>query len=69
MTTKTAKKLLTKSVAALLAHAGYHTTKESVLNTFADVVEEYIKKMTVLLRVAVDQGANMMATGFPVSFY
>lgn len=66
VTMKTAKQLLKKSVAALLAHAGYQTTRESVLNTFTDVVEEYIEKMTALLRVAVDQGANVMATGFPV---
>lgn len=67
ITMKTAKQLLKKSVAALLAHAGYQSTRESVLNTFTDVVEEYIEKMTALLRVAVDQGANVMATGFPVS--
>lgn len=54
-------------MAALLAHAGYQTTRESNLNTFTDVAEEYIKKMTSLLRVAVDQGANSKATGFPVS--
>ncbi|KAK6626109.1 hypothetical protein RUM43_006414 [Polyplax serrata] len=65
VTTKTAKYLLKKSTAALLAHAGYQNTKESVLNILTDSVEEYITKITSLLRVAVDQGANSGTIGFP----
>lgn len=68
ISTKTAKKLLKKSTATLLAHAGFQNTKESVLNVLTDVVEESIIKLTSLLRTAVDQGANFGATGFPVSF-
>lgn len=62
----TAKQLLSKSVAALIAHAGFDTTTESVLATVAEATETYIKKMVTLLRVVVDQGANVGATGFPV---
>jgi len=65
----TAKKLVSKSVAALLAHAGFDATSRSVLSTFSDSLENYMKKMVDMLRIAVDQGANSGATGFPVRIH
>lgn len=60
-----AKKILRKSVATILAHIGYDMTSNCVLDTLTDVVEQYIKKFTHLLRITVDQEVMCGSAAFP----
>ena len=53
-----AKKALRKSVGTILAHTGYDSTVYYILDTLTDIVEEYIKKLTLMMRTAKDQGAG-----------
>lgn len=64
LNTNTAKTILQKSVATLLAHIGYDNTRQYVLDTLTDVAEEYIQKFTRLLRIAIDQESMSGPTGF-----
>lgn len=59
------RQLLYQSVATVLAHAGFETAQESVLETLTDLVHEHYLRLTRLLRVAVDREARLGATPFP----
>ncbi|KAM9356124.1 STAGA complex 65 subunit gamma [Pholidichthys leucotaenia] len=59
------RQLLYQSVATVLAHAGFETAQESVLETLTDVVHEHYLRLTRLLRVAVDREARLGASPFP----
>ncbi|KAM4542115.1 STAGA complex 65 subunit gamma isoform 2-T6 [Odontesthes bonariensis] len=59
------KQLLYQSVATVLAHAGFESAQESVLETLTDLVHEHCLRLTRLLRVAVDREARLGASPFP----
>lgn len=59
------RQLLYQSVATVLAHAGFESAQESVLETLTDLVHEHYLRLTHLLRVAVDREAQLGATPFP----
>lgn len=59
------RQLLYQSVATVLAHAGFESANESVLETLTDMVHEHYLRLTKLLRVAVDQEACKGTTPFP----
>uniref|UniRef100_A0A8C6V7L3 STAGA complex 65 subunit gamma n=1 Tax=Neogobius melanostomus TaxID=47308 RepID=A0A8C6V7L3_9GOBI len=59
------RQLLYQSVATVLAHAGFESAHESVLETLTDLVHEHYLKLTHRLRVAVDREARLGATAFP----
>ncbi|MBN3299081.1 ST65G protein, partial [Amia calva] len=59
------RQLLYQSVATVLAHAGFETAQESVLETLTDVAHEHYLRLSRLLRVAVDREARLGATPFP----
>lgn len=48
-----------------MAHAGFETAQESVLETLTDLVHEHYLRLTRLLRVAVDREARLGASPFP----
>uniref|UniRef100_A0A1A8GRW7 STAGA complex 65 subunit gamma n=1 Tax=Nothobranchius korthausae TaxID=1143690 RepID=A0A1A8GRW7_9TELE len=59
------RQLLYQSVATVLAHAGFESAQESVLETFTDLVHEHYLRVTNLLRVAVDREARLGTSPFP----
>lgn len=59
------RQLLYQSVATVLAHAGFESAMESVLETLTDLVHEHYLRLTRLLRVAVDREAHLGSTPFP----
>uniref|UniRef100_A0A1B6CZM6 Bromodomain associated domain-containing protein n=2 Tax=Clastoptera arizonana TaxID=38151 RepID=A0A1B6CZM6_9HEMI len=59
------KDILYKSVAALVAHAGFDSAMECTLQVLVDIVEDYIKRFTSFLRIAVDREEVNGNTGFP----
>ncbi|XP_036398775.1 STAGA complex 65 subunit gamma [Megalops cyprinoides] len=59
------RQLLYQSVATVLAHAGFESAQESVLETLTDLVHEHYLRLSRLLRVAVDREARLGATPFP----
>lgn len=59
------RQLLYQSVATVLAHAGFESAQESVLETLTDLVHEHYLRITRLLRVAVDREARLGASPFP----
>ncbi|KAG8226001.1 hypothetical protein J437_LFUL003060 [Ladona fulva] len=59
------RKVLRKVVATLLAHIGFETTTESVLEFLCDICHEYMQKMTRLMRIAADREVMTGSTGFP----
>lgn len=59
------RQLLYQSVATVLAHAGFESAQESVLETLTDLVHEHYLRITHLLRVAVDREARLGASPFP----
>ncbi|TSM77417.1 STAGA complex 65 subunit gamma [Bagarius yarrelli] len=59
------RQLLYQSVATVLAHAGFESAMESVLETLTDLVHEHYLRLTQLLRVAVDREARLGSTPFP----
>ncbi|TKS86265.1 STAGA complex 65 subunit gamma SPTF-associated factor 65 gamma [Collichthys lucidus] len=59
------RQLLYQSVATVLAHAGFESAQESVLETLTDLVHEHYLRVTRLLRVAVDREARLGASPFP----
>jgi len=58
------RKLLRRSTAAILAHTGYETSPDSLLETMTDLCQEYITRMCGLMRQAVDAEARTGTTGF-----
>ncbi|KAJ8346107.1 hypothetical protein SKAU_G00303000 [Synaphobranchus kaupii] len=59
------RQLLYQSVATVLAHAGFESAQESVLETLTDLAHEHYLRLSRLLRVAVDREARLGATPFP----
>nr|AAI29290.1 Supt7l protein [Danio rerio] len=59
------RQLLYQSVATVLAHIGFESANESVLETLTDLVHEHYLRLTKLLRVAVDREACQGSTAFP----
>lgn len=59
------RQLLYQSVATVLAHAGFETAQESVLETLTDLVHEHYLRLSRLLRVAADREARVGASPFP----
>lgn len=59
------RQLLYQSVATVLAHVGFESANESVLETLTDLVHEHYQRLTKLLRVAVDREACQGSTPFP----
>lgn len=59
------RQLLYQSVATGLAHAGFDSANESVLETLTDIAHEYCLKFTKLLRFTVDREARLGQTPFP----
>lgn len=59
------RQLLYQSVATILAHAGFESAQESVLETLTDLVHEHYVRISRLLRVAVDREARLGASPFP----
>ncbi|KAI2654635.1 STAGA complex 65 subunit gamma [Labeo rohita] len=59
------RQLLYQSVATVLAHVGFESANESVLETLTDLVHEHYLRITKLLRVAVDREACQGSTPFP----
>nr|XP_033792751.1 STAGA complex 65 subunit gamma [Geotrypetes seraphini]XP_033792752.1 STAGA complex 65 subunit gamma [Geotrypetes seraphini]XP_033792754.1 STAGA complex 65 subunit gamma [Geotrypetes seraphini]XP_033792755.1 STAGA complex 65 subunit gamma [Geotrypetes seraphini] len=58
------RQLLYQSVATVLAHTGFDSANESVLETLTDIAHEYCLKFTKLLRFAVDREARLGQTPF-----
>lgn len=52
-------------MATVLAHAGFESANESVLETLTDLVHEHYLRVTRRLRVAVDREARLGASPFP----
>ena len=59
------RQLLYQSVATVLAHAGFQSAQESVLETLTDLVHERYLRLGRLLRVAVDREARVGASPSP----
>lgn len=59
------RQLLYQAVATVLAHAGFQSAHESVLETLTDLVHEHYLRLSRLLRVAVDREARVGASPFP----
>lgn len=59
------RQLLYQSVATVLAHAGFQSAQESVLETLTDLAHEHYLRLSRLLRVAVDREARLGASPFP----
>lgn len=59
------RQLMYQSVATILAHAGFDSANESVLETLTDVAHEYCLKFTKMLRCNVDREARLGQTPFP----
>lgn len=62
LTPKTARNLLTHTVIILLAHIGFDKSTDLAIETLVDVAEHFLKRMTLLLKIAVEQKDH----GFPV---
>ncbi|XP_067883876.1 STAGA complex 65 subunit gamma [Heterodontus francisci] len=58
------RQLLYQSVATILAHAGFESSHEGVLETLTDVASDYYFKFTRLLRFATDREARVGQTPF-----
>ncbi|KAG9471765.1 STAGA complex 65 subunit gamma [Eleutherodactylus coqui] len=58
------RQLMHQSVATILAHAGFDSANESVLETLTDVAHEYCTKFTKMLRCNVDREARLGQTPF-----
>ncbi|CDQ72644.1 unnamed protein product [Oncorhynchus mykiss] len=59
------RQLLYQSVATVLAHAGFESAQESVLETLTDLAHEHYLRLSRLLRTAADREARLGATPFP----
>lgn len=58
------RQLMYQSAATILAHAGFDSANESVLETLTDVAHEYCLKFTKMLRFSVDREARLGQTPF-----
>ncbi|KAF5280756.1 hypothetical protein FQA39_LY17980 [Lamprigera yunnana] len=58
------KSILTKSVATMFAHIGFETTHTSVLNVLVDVLESFIKKVCLHLKIAFEDQEMNRLNGF-----
>ncbi|XP_071995846.1 STAGA complex 65 subunit gamma [Engystomops pustulosus] len=58
------RQLMYQSVATILAHAGFDSANESVLETLTDIAHEYSLKFTKMLRFSVDREARLGQTPF-----
>lgn len=58
------RQLMYQSVATILAHAGFDTANESVLETLTDISHEYCLKFTKMLRFNADREARLGHTPF-----
>ena len=52
-------------MATVLAHAGFESAQESVLETLTDLVHEHYLRISRMLRVAVDREARLGVSPFP----
>ncbi|NP_001089724.1 SPT7 like, STAGA complex gamma subunit isoform X1 [Xenopus laevis] len=59
------RQFMYQSVATILAHAGFESANESVLETLTDIAHEYCLKFTKMLRFNVDREARLGQTPFP----
>ncbi|KAM9317254.1 STAGA complex 65 subunit gamma [Gastrophryne carolinensis] len=59
------RQLMYQSVATILAHAGFDSANESVLETVTDIAHEYCLKFTKMLRYNADREARLGQTPFP----
>ncbi|XP_063979850.1 STAGA complex 65 subunit gamma-like [Diachasmimorpha longicaudata] len=57
----TARNLLKHAVIVLSAHLGYQTASDIAIETLTDVADHFLRKMTLLLKVASEQSEH----GFP----
>ncbi|KAK3909492.1 STAGA complex 65 subunit gamma [Frankliniella fusca] len=57
--------ILTKSISALAAHSGWDASMSETLYVFRDVVDDFLRRLTGMLRVAVDQEALQGGNNFP----
>ncbi|XP_040286687.1 STAGA complex 65 subunit gamma [Bufo bufo] len=58
------RQLMYQSVATILAHAGFDSANESVLETLTDIAHEYCLKFTKMLRFNMDREARLGQTPF-----
>ncbi|XP_056424595.1 STAGA complex 65 subunit gamma [Hyla sarda] len=65
LTYHSCRQLMYQSVATILAHAGFDSANESVLETLTDIAHEYCQKFTKMLRFNVDREARLGQTPFP----
>ncbi|XP_032671580.1 uncharacterized protein LOC116844304 isoform X2 [Odontomachus brunneus] len=61
LTPQTARNLLKHSVITLLAHIGFENSSDIAIETITDVADHFLRRMTLLLKVAVEQKNH----GFP----
>lgn len=57
--------ILTKSISALAAHSGWDASMSETLYVFRDAVDDFLRRLTGMLRVAVDQEALQGGNNFP----
>lgn len=62
MTPQTARNLLKHAVTTLLAHMGFENASDIAIETLIDVADHFLRRMTLLLKVATEQRDH----GFPV---
>lgn len=58
------KKILTRSVAAIMAHIGFDDTSDVIVRILTDICHQYLSNMCNLLRAAVDREKQTGITGF-----
>ncbi|XP_014488596.1 PREDICTED: uncharacterized protein LOC106751876 isoform X1 [Dinoponera quadriceps] len=61
LTPQTARNLLRHTVTILLAHIGFESSSDIAIETITDIVDHFLRRMTLLLKVAVEQKDH----GFP----
>lgn len=61
----TTRKLLKHTVTVLLAHIGYEMSSDTALETLTDISEHFLRRMSLLLKVTVEQKDH----GFPVGWF
>ncbi|XP_044261855.1 uncharacterized protein LOC123009540 [Tribolium madens] len=57
-------KILTKSIATLFAHIGYETCQQSALDVLTDVLQEFYRKITCNVKIAIED-QEKYHSGFP----
>lgn len=61
LTVQTARSLLRHAVTTLLAHIGFESSSNIAIETLTDIMDHFLRRMTLLLKVAVEQKDD----GFP----